>query len=168
VSRNFRIARVFWPKRSFVIGSAVIVSSFNNKKVENESVVCRQTALVLKTLRWQTQHNDHDRPRKVDKVNTQDRDRCKDLEKGSSENYLGGEPLYHTLTISIQDKETSRHMSAKVMLWTSMYPIIIDLKSRVSVKIYFDICQYLVLIIYYISITIFDHYIYSYTIIYHC
>ncbi len=67
-------------------------------------------------FRWQTQHNDHNSSRQVDKMNTQDRDRCRGLDKGSSENYLGGELLYYTLTIFIQDNETSRHMSAKVML----------------------------------------------------
>ena len=42
---------------------------------------------------------------KIDKQDqhTQDRDRWIDLGKGSSENYLGGEPLLLTLAIFLQD-----------------------------------------------------------------
>ncbi len=73
------------------------------KKIANESVVCRQTALVRANLGGRQNKQTAQDQDKQTRLTHQTGTGGVDLEKGSSENYLGGEPFYHTSAIFIQD-----------------------------------------------------------------
>jgi hypothetical protein len=69
-------------------------------------------------FRWQTELTDSLEPRKADERNTIDKERWVDLDKGSSENYLGWRALLTYPSDLVFIQLTSRHESRRKSFFT--------------------------------------------------